>query len=109
MRIERLIPCAPRDLWSALIQHAELGEQGAILRLGLPCGIFEGAGRITAYQSQQLLECAWGSDVLRWELQARDGMTLLVFTSAEHAGEWLAYIDHIAALATAAGDAAFAG
>jgi hypothetical protein len=98
VRIERLIPCARRDLWRALIQHAELGESGAILRLALPGGVSETAGRITFYESERILECAWGIDVLRWELYAHGDKTLLVFTHAENAAPWLACLDSLTAL-----------
>ena len=100
MRIERLIPCPPADLWRALIQHTELAECGAGLRLALPCGASATAGRITRYESQKLLECVLGSDVLRWELYACGEMTRLVFTHAEDAAPWLACLESIAASAT---------
>jgi len=100
MRIERLVPCAPIELWRALIQHTELAERGAMLRLALPGGLSETAARITVYQSPRILECTWGGDVLRWELYPRGGGTLLVFTHAECASHWLACIDRIAAAAT---------
>ena len=95
MRIERLIPCARRDLWRALIQHAELGEHGPILRLALPGGVSTSAGKITFYRSERILECALGIDVLRWELHARGEQTLLVFTHAENAAPWLACLDRL--------------
>jgi hypothetical protein len=85
MRIERLITCPRRHLWRALIQHAELGEHGAILRLALPGGVSASAGKIIAYKSGKMLECAWDSAVLRWELHARGEQTLLVFTHTENA------------------------
>ena len=83
MRIERLIPCPPRELWRVLITHTELAERGAMLRLGLPGGVSPTAGTITVYESQKTLECAWAGEVLRWELHARGATTLLVFTHAE--------------------------
>jgi hypothetical protein len=98
MRIERLIPCPRRELWRALIQHAELGEHGPVLRLALPGGVSATAGKITFYRSERILECAWGIDVLRWELHARGEQTLLVFTHAENAAPWLACLDSLAAL-----------
>src|SRR5262245_15494868 len=104
MRIERLIPCPPKDLWRALIQHTELAACGAMLHLPLPGSLSHTAGTITAYQSEKLLECAWGSDVLRWELQARDGGTLLVSTHAECCAQWLACLDEIAVRATGAAE-----
>jgi hypothetical protein len=100
MRIERLIPCAPKDLWRALIHHTELAECGAVLRLALPGGVSPIGGTITVYESQRVLECVRGGDVLRWELYPRGEMTLLVFTHAEDASPWLACLDGIAALAT---------
>ena len=106
MRIERLVPCPPADLWRALIQHAELGKQGAMLRLGLPGGLSETAGKITVYESPRVLECVWGADVLRWELRAQGCMTLLVFTHAECAAQWMAYLESIEALATRPAEAA---
>src|SRR5262245_11547371 len=101
MRIERLIPCPPKDLWRALIAHTELGEHGPLLSLSLPAAVPSTPGRITAYQSGKLLECVWGSDVLRWELHPREESTLLVFTHAECASQWISYLDRIAAAATA--------
>lgn len=98
MRIERLIPCPRRDLWRALIQHTELGHHGALLRLALPGGLSETAAHITVYESPRILECAWGGDVLRWELHARGDKTLLVFTHAENAAPWLACLDNLMAL-----------
>jgi hypothetical protein len=100
MRIERLIPCSPKDLWQALIQHTEIAERGALLHLPLPGGRSPMAGNITAYESEKVLECRWGSDVLRWELHARDGGTLLVFTHAECAAQWLHCLDRLTAAAT---------
>jgi len=83
MHIERLIPCPPRDLWRSLIQDAELGEHGATLPLALPGGVAASAGKIIAYQSETILECAWEGGVLRWELHPRGEQTLLVFTHTE--------------------------
>jgi len=100
MRIERLIPCSPTDLWRALIQHTELAECGAALHLALPGGASATAGRITRYESHKLLECVFGSDVLRWELYGCGEMTRLVFTHAEDAAPWLACLETIAASAT---------
>jgi hypothetical protein len=100
MRIERLIPCPPRELWRVLITHTELAERGAMLRLALPGGVSPTAGTITVYESQKTLKCAWGGDVLRWELHARGATTLLVFTHAEDGPHWLACLDHIEELAT---------
>jgi hypothetical protein len=100
MRIERLIACAPRELWHALIRETELGQEGAFLRLALPSGVSSDAAKITAYQSGRMLECRCASGVLRWELHPRMAKTLLVFTHAEGAGQWLACLDGLAALAT---------
>jgi hypothetical protein len=105
MRIERLIPCPPKDLWGALIRHTELAEHGPVLHLALPCGLSKTEGRITVYESQRVLECALGADVLRWELHPRGEHTLLVFTHAECAAQWLAWLDGIAAAATGAAEA----
>lgn len=106
MRIERLIPCPPAHLWRALIQNTELGKQGAMLRLALPGGLSETAGKITVYESPRVLECALGADVLRWELHAQGCMTRLVFTHAECAAQWMAYLESIEALATRTAEAA---
>ncbi|HEX6154784.1 MAG TPA: hypothetical protein VFZ54_02095 [Burkholderiales bacterium] len=95
MRIERLIPCQPRELWRALIQHAELADGGPVLRLALPGGVSANAGKITLYKSERVLECCWGIDVLRWELHERESETLLVFTHAENAAPWLACLDSL--------------
>ena len=77
-----------------------------MLRLALPGGLSETAGRITVYESPRVLECAWGADVLRWELQAQGCMTRLVFTHAECAAHWMAYLEGIEALATRTAEAA---
>lgn len=106
MRIERLIPCPPAHLWRALIQNTELGKQGAMLRLALPGGLSETAGKITVYESPRVLECALGAGVLRWELHAQGCMTRLVFTHAECAAQWMAYLESIEALATRTAEAA---
>jgi len=106
MRIERLIPCSPKELWHALIQHTELTECYATMRLALPSALAETVGRITVYESHKVLECVWGGNVLRWELQGRGCSTLLVFTHAENAAPWLACLDSIAALATRRTEAA---
>jgi hypothetical protein len=106
MRIERLVACPPEDLWRALIQNTELGKEGAMLRLALPGGLSETAGMITVYESPRVLECAWGADVLRWELQPQGCMTRLVFTHAECAAQWMAYLESIEALATRAAEVA---
>jgi len=83
MRIERLLPCAPKELWAKLIRNAEATERGVMLPLTLAGGgLIEAAGRVTRYRSPTLLECISGEKVLRWELAPRaDGATLLVFTS----------------------------
>ena len=71
MRIERLIPCSPKQVWAKLIQDAEATDRGAVLA----------AGTITRYQSPLLLECRSGERLVRWELVPRgEAMTLLVFT-----------------------------
>ena len=71
MRIERLVPCPPMQLWAKLIQDAEATDDGAMLA----------AGRITHYQSPSVLECRSGERLMRWELLPRgEDMTLLVFT-----------------------------
>ncbi|TMH32532.1 MAG: hypothetical protein E6H63_02450 [Betaproteobacteria bacterium] len=81
MRIERLLPCAPQELWARLIENAEATDRGAVLRLAPTCALKETTGTITRYQSPTLLECRSGERLLRWELLPRaDGMTLLVFT-----------------------------
>jgi hypothetical protein len=106
MRIERLIPCPPKDLWRALIHHTEVDERGAVLRLAFPGGVSAIGGTITVYESHKVLQCVRGGDVLRWELSPRGDMTLLVFTHAEDAAPWLAWIDSIAAAATQPAEAA---
>jgi hypothetical protein len=101
MRIERLVACPPEVLWRALIQNAEATELGVMLRLALPGGLSETAGRITRYESQALLECCWDGSLLRWELEPRgDGTTRVVITHARDSEQWLAYIDSITAQAS---------
>ena len=55
MRIERLVPCPPKELWWALIENAEATERGVMLRLALPGGVSQVAGKITRYESPTLL------------------------------------------------------
>ena len=76
MRIERLVPCAPREVWAKLIQEAEATVHGAVLP----------AGKIMRYQSPSLLECRSGGRLLRWELLPRGEMTLLVYTEQQQTG-----------------------
>ena len=81
MRIERMVPCSPGELWARLIQNAEATDRGVVLRLELPCGLPEIAAQITRYKSWELLECCWGDKRLCWELAPHsDGTTLLAFT-----------------------------
>ncbi len=77
LRVERLVPCPPGDLWDALIEHAELDEQGAVLHLGRRGGF---AAKITVYESHKVLECTRGADALRWELCPSGKMTRVVLT-----------------------------
>ena len=74
LRAERSAPCPPEDLWDALIEHAELDEQGVVLHLG------NFAANITVYQSRKVLECTRGTEALRWELYPSGRMTRLVLT-----------------------------
>ena len=74
LRAERSVPCPPEDLWDALIEHAELDEQGAVLHLG------SFAANITVYQSRKVLECTRGTEALRWELYPSGKMTRVVLT-----------------------------
>jgi hypothetical protein len=101
MRIERVVPCPPAVLWRALIQNAEATERGVMLRLTLPGGLSETAGRITRYESRTLLECCWEGSLLRWELEASgDGTTRVVITHARDSEQWLACLDSITAQAS---------
>jgi hypothetical protein len=100
MRSERLIACPPRELWHVLIRETEIAREGAFLRLALAAGVLSDAAKITAYWSGRVLECRCGSGVLRWELHPRKADTLLVFTHAAGADQWLACLDGLAALAT---------
>jgi hypothetical protein len=103
MRVERLLSRPPAELWRALIEQTELGEQGPVLRLALPGGMSAIAARIVVYDSHNALECAWGGGTLRWQLQACDGMTRLIVThtSAEPRGAladsraWSAWIESL--------------
>jgi hypothetical protein len=98
MRIERLVPCPPKELWWALIENAEATERGVMLRLALPGGVSQVAGKITRYESPTLLECCWDGNVLRWELEPRcEGTTHVVFTHGRDTEHWLACLDSIIA------------
>jgi hypothetical protein len=102
LRVERWLASSPQELWRALIQHSELGEQGPMLRLALAGGVSATAGKIMVYDSQKTLECAWGGGILRWELQACGGMTRFIFThtcnelaAAPDVREWAAWLDSL--------------
>jgi len=98
MRIERLVPCPPKELWWALIENAEATERGVMLRLALPGGVSQVAGKITRYESPTLLECCWDGNVLRWELEPRcEGTTHVVFTHGPDTEHLLACLDSIIA------------
>ena len=88
MRIERLGPCAPREVWAKLIQDAEATERGAVLP----------AGTITRYQSPSLLECRSGERLLRWELVPHGEMTLLVYTEQQQTDASARCCDNAAAV-----------
>jgi hypothetical protein len=95
-RLARYLPHSPSKIWQALIQNAELGEHGALLRcppapISTPC-----VATITAYESKKRLECSWGGRRLCWELEARNDKTLVTFS--HDCGEpdskpWLACLD----------------
>jgi hypothetical protein len=76
MRIERLLPYPPKEVWAKLIKDAEATDRGAVLQLGT----------ITRYQSPSLLECRSGEKLMRWELLPRGEMTLLVYTEQQQTG-----------------------
>src|SRR5262245_6336022 len=98
MRIERLVSCPPKELWWALIENAEATERGVMLRLALPGGVSQVAGKITRYESPTLLECCCDGNVLRWELEPRcEGTTHVVFTHEPDTGHLLACLDSIIA------------
>ncbi len=92
LRFERLFPHPPEKVWRALTENEELahwfparihGERqaGAKLRFVFPGG--EGPtleGEMTVFDAPRTLEYSWGGEILRWELEPRDGHTFLVFT-----------------------------
>ena len=93
-RIEGLIPRAPREVWQALIQDAELTERGALLRLVVSGGPSESTARITRYESLRLLECCCDGKLLRWQLEPRDqNTTHMIFTYTPETRRWLARLD----------------
>ena len=76
----RLLPHSPAKIWQALIRNAELGEQGALLRCPPVRAARSRVATITAYESGKALECSWNGRRLRWELEPRDGKTLVTFS-----------------------------
>lgn len=92
MRFERWLAHPVEKVWAALTEASELAhwfpseihgarEQGAALRFVFPGD--EGSpvnGEMLVYDPPRTLEYSWGGDILRFELQPRDGHTLLVFT-----------------------------
>ena len=101
MRIERLVPCPPEDLWRALIQNTELGKHGAMLRLALPGGLSRPRGRSG-------LRIAAGARVRLGRRRAALGAPAARLHDAarvhprECAAQWMAYLESIEALATRA-------
>jgi uncharacterized protein YndB with AHSA1/START domain len=92
LRFERWLAHPVEKVWAALTEASELAhwfpseihgarEQGAALRFVFPGD--EGSpvnGEMLVYDPPRTLEYSWGGDILRFELQPRDGHTLLVFT-----------------------------
>lgn len=96
----RSLPHPPATVWQALIGNAELGEQGAVLRCSAAGGPIAGAARITLYDSKRTLECWCDGQALRWDLEPRNGKTVVTFSHAGDASEmapWLACLDILAA------------
>jgi len=95
LRFERRLSHPPEKVWRALTENAELAhwfparidgarEPGARLRFVFPGEGTEGGaamdGELIVYDPPRTLEYSWGGEILRWELQPRDGHTLLMFT-----------------------------
>ena len=92
LRFERRLTHPPEKIWRAMTEASELAhwfpseihgarEQGATLRFVFPGD--EGPqinGEMLVYDPPRTLEYSWGGDILRFELQPREGNTLLVFT-----------------------------
>ena len=102
LRFERLLSHSPERVWRAITEDDELSawfpariaglrERGAALRFILPPepgqvpadSAEEGltmTGEMLVFDPPSILEYKWDVDVLRWELKARPGGTLLTFT-----------------------------
>lgn len=97
LSFERRLPHPPEKVWRALTENDELAhwfpakiegprKAGAKLRFVFPLseqGKETGPtldGEMILYDPPRTLEYSWGADILRWELQAREGHTFLLFT-----------------------------
>jgi uncharacterized protein YndB with AHSA1/START domain len=92
LRFTRRLARPPEKVWRALVEPEHLaawfpttidGERaaGARLRFRHRDDMFEPFdGEMLAFEPPSLLELRWGPDILRFELEADGGGTLLVFT-----------------------------
>jgi len=99
IRFERLLSHPREKVWHALTDPGELaywfpcrieGElvPGGALRFVFPDGEMEDTtGLVLAADPPRLLELRWDTDLLRFELAARDGACRLVFTHTMDVGD----------------------
>jgi uncharacterized protein YndB with AHSA1/START domain len=100
LRFERRLAHSPEKVWRALTEASELAhwfpaeihgprEQGAALRFVFPSDPSKEAesgaapamdGTMIVFDPLRTLEYSWNGEILRFELEPRDGHTLLVFT-----------------------------
>jgi uncharacterized protein YndB with AHSA1/START domain len=116
LRYERRLAHPPEKVWRALTESEHIrhwlptdiiGERAAGASIELPFwpehveryGIEKPVlhGEIRAWEPPSLFEWTWETDVLRWELGAVEGGTLLVFTT------WLSDPDPTGAVGVSAG------
>jgi predicted 3-demethylubiquinone-9 3-methyltransferase (glyoxalase superfamily)/uncharacterized protein YndB with AHSA1/START domain len=106
LRFERRLGHPPERVWAALTELDDLRHwhpspfelerrPGGTIHFLPPEGGAFGDGRVAAYERPRLLVYSWGEDELRWELEPRDGGTLLTLTHT--------FDDHLKAARDAAG------
>lgn len=101
LRYRRTLRHAPEKVWSALVEKDRLAHwmpgwlegdlhEGALITVPFFPEVVEKygieqpvvPGEILRWQPPTLLEWRWDTDVLRWELEAVDGGTVLTLTVA---------------------------
>jgi uncharacterized protein YndB with AHSA1/START domain len=117
LRFTRTLPHPMEKVWRAITEPEHLaawfpttieGERapGARLRFGFPAGQAEPfEGEMLAFDPPSLIELRWGTDIVRIELQTKDGGTVLTLLdtideqgkAARDAGGWHTCLDALSA------------